>query len=74
MSKEVVVVTTKPDAGEAEYGIRDTETGQWLRHGIVIPVAVESLTAPQQATISGARSIMQAAATADAIAKGYLDA
>jgi citrate lyase beta subunit len=72
MPKEVVVVTTKPDLGEAEYGVRDTETGQWLIHGVQIPVAVASLTAPQQATIAGARAIMLAAATVDAVAKGYV--
>lgn len=74
MAKEVVVCTTKPDLGSAEYGIRDTETGAWERHGVAIPVAVQSLTPEQQAVIAGARAIMQAAATADAVAQGFIEA
>lgn len=73
MKLEVVVTTTKPDLGSAEYGLRNTETGEWVRHGVQIPVDISALTKAQQAVISGARTIMQGAATAHAVSQGFID-
>lgn len=72
MAKEIVVVTTKPAANSAEYGVRDTGTGAWDVHGVVIPVAIESLSPGDQAKLADARAVMLALATADATAKGLI--
>lgn len=74
MNLEVVVVTTKPDANQAEYGVRNTDTGEWAIHGVLIPVDLGALSPEQQATIAGARAIMTAAATAHAVAAGHIPA
>jgi len=59
--KEVKIVTIKPLSGEVEYGVQ--EDGQWLVHGIVIPLVVGPATTGEQVV---------AAATADATAKGLV--
>lgn len=72
MPLQVVVVTTKPEQNEAEYGVRDTATGQWVRHGIKIPVAVESLAPADQAKLAGARAVITTLATTHAQAEGLI--
>jgi hypothetical protein len=59
MAKEIKIVTIKPLASEVEYGVQ--ENGQWLVHGVVIPLEVGPATTGEQ---------IMAAATADAQAKG----
>lgn len=71
---EVWVDTTKPRENQAEYSIREVGTGVPVRHGILIPVAIESLSPEDQATLARARSILTAFATAHAVSQGYISA
>lgn len=68
MSKQVVVVTTKPDQNQAEYAI--VEDGQILRHGEVLGFTLEDLSHEQLSALAAARNVLQALAEADAAIKG----
>lgn len=59
---EVKIITVKPATDQVEYGVKDTETGNWVVHGEVI-------TKPLGPSTTGAELV--AAATEDAVAKGY---
>lgn len=64
MSKHVIVTATKPQASVVEYGIRDSVSGSWLRHGITVTIDVPSLTTQQRNDVIASRSILAAAAAA----------
>ncbi|HYE32529.1 MAG TPA: hypothetical protein VEH27_13950 [Methylomirabilota bacterium] len=66
---DIVVVTTKPDTNEFEYGGRNPD-GSWAFHGEKAQVQLADLTPGEQQTIGAARAILLAKATADAQAKG----
>lgn len=70
MPKEIIITATKPASSSLEYGIRDTVTKAWLRHGELVTVDVAGLTAPQQATILGSRNIIASAAASQQDALG----
>ncbi len=72
MPNEVVVVTTKPAENQAEYAIRDTVTGEFVRHGVLIPVSIGSLPPTDQAKLAAARDVMLQVATEHAESQGYI--
>ncbi len=74
MSQKVIVVTTKPEANQAEYAVKDTATGEYVAHGILIPVPLESLSPEQQAALGAARAVMGSLALVHAQANGFPDA
>lgn len=70
MSRQVVVVTTKPDQNQAEYAIH--EDGQIIRHGEVLSFTMEDLSPEQLAALGAARGVLQTLAEADAVIKGLI--
>jgi len=70
MSKQVVVVTTKPDQNQAEYAI--VEEGQTIRHGEVLSFTLDDLSQEQLAALGAARGVLQTLAEADAANKGLV--
>ena len=65
MPLELKIVTIKPATDEVEYGVKETVSGTWIVHGVVI-------NQPLGPDTTGAQLVE--AATVDAIAKGYLPA
>ena len=70
MAKEVIICTTKPELDQFEYAIENN--GVLELHGEVVSYDLSTLPAQAQAAISAARAVIQAAAEADATAKGLL--
>lgn len=71
MIKTVVVVTTKPELNEAEYGVRDDQ-GNWLIHGVQIAVDFGALSDADKSALAVARSVLLRLAQEDASTKGLV--
>lgn len=70
MAKQIIVTATKPADSVIEYGVKDSVTGEWLRHGETLTVNVAALTVPQQTAVLGSRNILTAAAAAQSESLG----